>query len=119
MNYNMIREGISIFTKGYFKEQFIDFEVAQLLQKKGFNEHCDHFYDKNGKLHGAYPVFQNSRIYCSKLGYACCNPHFAIRWLKEVAHCNITEDTKNMSDSEINKLILKHLKSIGKQTNML
>ena len=108
----MIRNGKDLVTGKWFEEQFVDFEVAKLLQENGFNEHCDHYYDKNGKLYGMYPIFQNSRQSCSKLGYACCNPHFAIRWLKEIAHCNITENTRNMSDKELNMFILKQLKRI-------
>lgn len=100
-------------------KQLVDFNVAKLLKEKGFNEHCIYYYDNNGKLYGMFPIFQNSRPRCSKLGYACCNSHLAIRWLKEVAHCNITEDTKNMSDKALNTLILKQLKRIKRVDGMI
>ena len=113
----MIRSGYNTITGNgeYFEEQFVDFEVAKLLKEKGFNEHCTHFYDKKGKLHGMFPIFQNSRTSCSKLGYAAPHPAFAIRWLKEIRHCFITIDVRNASDTELNTFLLKRLKRLKKK----
>ena len=114
----MIRSGYNTITGHgeYFEEQFVDFKIAKLLKEKGFNEHCDHFFDKDGKLYGAFPIFQNSRTPCSKLGYATCHPKLAIRWLMEKHHCSITIDTRNASDTEFNAFILKCLKGLKNQS---
>ena len=44
------------------KEQYVSFETAKLAKEKGFNEHCNHYYDSDRKLNYHDQYISNSSL---------------------------------------------------------
>ena len=64
-------------------EDFVSFEVAELLKEKGFNERICHYYDEDGFLHCNTDLY-----FCNSLELndyiSAPTQQMAMKWLREV-----------------------------------
>ena len=68
---------------GTIKETYVSFEIASLLNEKGFDEECRARYDSNGALHyEKYPIeASGAEMHDSIL---CPTHQMVMMWLREV-----------------------------------
>ena len=68
---------------GTIKEAYVSFEIASLLNEKGFDEECRARYDSNGALHyEKYPIeASGAEMHDSIL---CPTHQMVMMWLREV-----------------------------------
>ena len=71
-------------------EDFVSFEVAQLLKKKGFNEPCYMYYDNKGDISGKYINPDIPFNYSSVPYYLCPSQSMVMKWLRQVYNICVT-----------------------------
>jgi len=76
------------------QEDYVSFEIAKLLKKKGFNERICHYYDDEKFLHC------NTHLYfCNSLGLddyiSAPTLQMAMKWLREKHLLHISIDMMN------------------------
>ena len=73
------------------KEEYVSFETAKLAKEKGFNEHCNHYYDSDRKLNYHDQYISNSSL--NKLYdlqcYLAPTQSLLVRWFRETKELHI------------------------------
>ena len=65
-------------------EDYVSFEVANLLKEKGFNEPCYRWYDTKGDVCAKFINPDIPLDYSSREYYLCPSLSMAMKWLREV-----------------------------------
>ena len=70
-------------------EDYVSFEVANLLKEKGFNEPCYRWYDTKGDVCAKFINPDIPLDYSSREYYLCPSLSMAMKWLREVHKIHI------------------------------
>ena len=74
------------------KEAYVSFKIAKLIKDKGFDEHCDNYYDQSSDEPQQFTL---DEMYYSYDEFIKAPTHqMAMRWLREIhnKHCDIGYD---------------------------
>lgn len=72
-------------------EDYVSFETAKLLKKKGFDADIDLWYDKDGDIFDCYKyeITRNWRVKAQQEVYFCPTIQMAMKWLREMHNWHI------------------------------
>jgi len=73
-------------------EDYVSFEVAKLLEEKGFNEACFAFYNPEGMLIQSGIRLNNIQVGVVKGSYSAPTLQMAMKWLREVHGLHVDID---------------------------
>ena len=71
-------------------EDYVSFEIAKLLKKKGFNEECFALYNPDGVLIQSGIRLNNIQVGRVEGSYSAPTLQMVMKWLREVHYLHIT-----------------------------
>ena len=89
------------------QEDYVSFEIANLLKEKGFDEPCHAYYEDNGTFRESYSAcaIRNITNPCF-FGIASPTLQMAMKWLRKVhnLYTNIWADPKDAENNDFNTI---------------